>query len=222
MQAPKPETTYELCPSGTHIARLYKIINLGTHDGEWQGQPKTTALIRLYWELPNEIKEYEKDGQKVTAPFAISRELTFSMGEKANLRKIVEGMIGTTLGEDEAFEFDIEKLLGMACLVTVVHKVAESSGKKFAMLSSTAPMMKGMEAPERVNKPEVLDVNTMTESDIANQPQWLQDKLRESHEYRRKNGTMITENTVPTTQSNMPKYPEPGQQGEILPEDIPF
>ena len=64
LHAPKPETTYELCPSGTHIARLYKIVNLGTHDTEWQGQAKTSAKIRLYWELPNEMKEYEKDGQK--------------------------------------------------------------------------------------------------------------------------------------------------------------
>lgn len=214
LTAPKPDTNYELCPSGTHIARLYKIINLGTHDGEWQGQPKTTALVRLYWELPNEIKEYEKDGQKVSAPFAISREFTFSMGEKANLRKIVEGMIGTTLGDDEAFAFDIEQLLGMPCLVTIVHEVGQSSGKKFAKLTTTAPMMRGMEAPAQVNESEVLDVNDLSEEAIGKLPDWLQDKMRDSHEYKRKVGTIITPNTAP--QETPSEYPE-------LPADaVPF
>lgn len=216
LTAPKPETTYELCPSGTHIARLYKIINLGTHDTEWQGQAKTSAKIRLYWELPNEMKEYEKDGQKVSAPFAISRELTFSMGEKANLRHLVEGMIGTILQEDEAYTFDIEKLLGMACLLTVVHETGKSSGKKFAKVSATAPLMKGMEAPAQFNKSELIDTTTLSEEEIRKLPQWLMDQVRDSHEYKRRNGTMITENTG--EKSNLPEYPAEN----INPEDIPF
>jgi hypothetical protein len=214
LTAPKPETTFELCPSGTHLARLYKIINLGTHDGEWQGRPKVSSLVRLYWELPNEMKEYEKDGQMVRAPFAISREFTFSMGEKANLRRIVEGMIGTTLSDDEAYGFDIEQLLGMPCLATVVHETGKSSGKKFAMLTTVAPVMRGMEVPPQFNKSEVLNVSEMTEEEIGKLPPWLADKMRESHEYKRKNGTMITENTgEPVEQDSYP---------ELTKDEIPF
>lgn len=213
--APKPETTYELCPSGTHVARLYKILNLGTHDTEWKGETRASMKVRLYWELPNEMKEYEKDGQKVSAPFAISRELTLSMGEKAHLRHFVEGMIGTILQEDEAYTFDIEKLLGMACLLTVVHETGKSSGKKFAKVSATAPLMKGMEAPAQFNKSELIDTTTLSEEEIGKLPQWLMDQVRESHEYKRRNGTMITENTG--EKSNLPEYPEP-----IEGKDIPF
>lgn len=218
--APKPETSYDLCPAGTHIARLYKIIDLGTHDGEYQGRPKVSRLIRIYWELPNEIKEYEKDGQKVSAPFAISREFTFSMGEKANLRKIVQGMIGTILTDDEAYNFDVDKLVGEPCLITVVHETSKT-GNKYALVSTTAPMMRGMEAPAQFNKNEILDVSEMTEDEIGKQPQWLMDKLRESHEYKRMTGTMITPNTASDT-SSTPAYPEPGTNGVISPEDIPF
>lgn len=215
MKAPKPENTYELCPAGTHVARLYKIINLGTHDTEWQGQAKTSVIVRLYWELPNEIKEYEKEvnGTKemVKAPFAISREMTFSMGEKANLRKIVEGMIGSALSDDEAYDFDLESLLGHACILTVIHETGKASGNKFALVSSTSPLMRGMEAPAQVNESEVIDVDDLNEKQISELPQWLGDKMRESHEYRKKVGQPVS------SDSAIPEGYE-----DIKPEDIPF
>ena len=43
--APKPKYTKTLAPSGTHVARLYQIIYIGTVKGEYKGKP--TEIFRL-------------------------------------------------------------------------------------------------------------------------------------------------------------------------------
>ena len=46
----------ELIPAGTHIARCYSMIHIGTVEWEYLGEQKNTDKVRLTFELPFEKK----------------------------------------------------------------------------------------------------------------------------------------------------------------------
>ncbi len=180
--APKQSSNYEQIKAGTHIGRLYQILHLGTQDVEWQGEIKQQYKIRLSFEFPTQTKVF-KEGEPAK-PMVLSQEYTLSMGEKANLRKIVEGMIGTSLQEKEAESFDIESLLGQACLVSVKHK--ESKGKMYANIATTAPLMEGQVAPAQVNESKVFGFLNWNQEVFDKLPKFIQEKIQASPEYQNK------------------------------------
>lgn len=100
--------------------------------------------MRLTYELCNERKAF-KEGEE-PEPFSISREFRSVYGKKGHLRPFVEGMIGTLLHDEQAYNFDIEQLLRKACLLNVVHE--EKNGSIYANIASASPLPRGMSAPE--------------------------------------------------------------------------
>lgn len=182
---------YPIAPAGTHVATIYKIMNLGSRLQEFQGVQKDypDTLINITVELNNELNKFtvkNEDGteEEKELPFVLSREFTLSMHEKSNLRPFVEGVIGVQLKDEEASAFDIEDLLGKSFLVTVVHNVSKANGKTYANIATAAPLMKGMEAPTPINDQVILDVRTMKHEEIDTLPQFLQDKIKVSYEYK--------------------------------------
>lgn len=190
--APVATKTFTLTPAGTHVARVYGFLNLGTRLQEYQGQPKDypDTLVRFTLELPLELNEFEYEDKdtgekvKVSKPFVISREFTLSMGKKSNLRPFVEGIIGTSLTDAEAGAFDIETLVGMTCQATITHAKSKDGQNTYANLTSVAPLMKGINVPEPINEPKIQDVKTMTMEEINELPQFLQDKITISDEFK--------------------------------------
>lgn len=179
MKAPRPKQ-FDPVPAGNHIARLYQILHIGTISNPYQGQDRQVDTIRLTFELCNEKKEFrDGEGEK---PYSISQDLTFSMGKKANLRKMVEGMLGKTLKDEEALDIEIESLLGTACLLSVVHKET-AAGNTIARIQSASPLPKGLEAPDMVNPKKFIDVGDADCDELDNLPQFLREKIQSSHEY---------------------------------------
>lgn len=198
MKAPKPKSTYEAVPAGTHVARLYQIVNLGTHAFEFKGETKSSTKIRLTFELPGEMREFGED--KELKPMAISREFGFSMGKKSHLRPFVEGMLGVALHDEEAYAFDIEDLLGRSCLLSVAH--TEKDGNVYSNINSASPLMKGMAAPEGFNPTSLIDVNTATEEQVDALPGFLRDKMKASDEWKARQAVADEEAGVPPFSSN--------------------
>ena len=134
-------------PAGTHLAVCYRVIDLGTQQVDWQGETKQQHKLMLSWELPDEKME---DGR----PFSISQRYTFSSHEKARFRQDLEAWRGAKFTEADLAGppngFHVRKLLGVPCLLTVVHNVKQ--GKTYANISAVTKIMKGMVAPPLVNE----------------------------------------------------------------------
>lgn len=217
IKAKKPESNieYELCPAGNHLATVFKLVNIGHIETEYQGKKKSTHKIRIYWELPNEPKSYEKtvDGKqvKVDTVATVSAEYTLSLGDQSKLRPIIVGMLGKEFAsEDEAYEFDIESLVGRSCLLNVVHEQTKDKTKTFAVVKSASPLLKGMEQPQMHNQKKIVDVNTSPEEEIDALYGTLKDKVKSSTEWKERQ-------TRKTTDAGIDDIPS-----EINPEDIPF
>ena len=230
--APKPQGGERvLVPSGTHQARVYKFMNLGTRFQEYKGQLKEypDTLINISWELPNETHKFtvrNEDGGEdveVEKPLVISREFTLSMGKKSNLRPIIEGIIGTVLTDEEAYTFDLESILGMTCLVTVSHKEA-SNGNTYANLVATAPLVKGMVTPDAVNEQVIFDVNTASLDEIDALPDWLRSKVIESDEWKERFDPTVKEKRTEIEEELKKRgvNTDNSSDEEIGPDDIPF
>lgn len=226
-----PQNTYPLAPAGTHVARVYRFMNLGTRFQEYQGVMKDypDTLVTFTLELPNELNKFtvkNEDGteEEIEKPFVISREFTLSMGKKSNLRPFIEGIIGTTLTDEEAGNFDIETVVGMTCQATIVHKQSKSDpDRKYANLVSVAPLMKGIEAPAQINETQIQDVKTMTEEEIEKLPEFLRKKIKDSDEWKERFDP-ATQNKREEIREELEKrgVVQPKQSEEINPEEIPF
>jgi hypothetical protein len=109
------------------------------------GKPKSQHKILVSWELPDEKM---KDGR----PFTIGQRYTWSMSEKATLRKHLEAWRGVPFTDADfgVDGFDIKDIIGKGCLLNIVH--AESGDKTYANIASIARLMKGMQAPKPVNE----------------------------------------------------------------------
>jgi hypothetical protein len=229
-KANRPESGERvLVPAGTYPARVFKFMNLGARVQEYQGKPKDypDTLINISWELPTELHQFTKkhpDGTETTEekPLVISREFTLSMGIKSNLRPIVEGIVGATLTDEEAYNFDLEELIGMTSLVTISHKESKANGKIYANVVSTAPLIRGMSVSPAVNTPIIFNVSTATEEEIEALPQFLKDKVYESDEYKDRfdKETLERRKEIQNTIDNLRNQPKP--EDELEEDEIPF
>src|ERR1043166_2484583 len=147
LTAPKAKTSTDV-PKGNHVARLYQIIHIGTIHYEYKGETKSSDKVRLTFELCNERKVFN-EGEEAR-PFSVSREFGFTMGRKSNLRPFVEGILGASLHDEEAYNFDLEQLLGEPCLLNVVHD--EKNGNVYANVTGASPLPRGMNAPGLYNE----------------------------------------------------------------------
>lgn len=164
---------FKRAPSGSHIAVCNLVADCGMQPGSSQyPNPKRKVYIRF--EIPAERVEYEKDGKQVEGPLTIGSFYTASMNEKATLRKHLEGWRGKSFTDEEAAGFDVAKLLGKACMLSVVE--TEAGGKTYSNISGIGKLPKGMPEPQAENDLLYFDSDSgPAEFDAL--PKWLREKI---------------------------------------------
>lgn len=188
---------YTPVEAGSYPARCYSMVHIGTIDQVWEGKPKRMNKLRLTWELPTELKEFkEGEGEK---PYIISQDFTLSMHEKSTLRKTLESWRGKGFSEEEAKQFDVTKLIGAECMLSVIHKTVDN--KEYANISGISRMPKGMTCPAQIN-PTFIFSYDQSHNDlvlkIATLPEFLQTKIKSSEEWRKMEHPQTTESNNST------------------------
>jgi hypothetical protein len=181
----------ELIPAGNYVARCYSMVHIGTIDEVILGETKRMNKVRITWELPTELRVFkEENGEQ---PMVISQEFTLSMNEKANLRKFLESWRGKGFTEDQAKSFDITKLLGVPCMLSIIHKQTKK-GNEFETISSIAAMPKGLECPAQVNKNFEFNYEDKFDATVLDSfPDFIKDKMKTSLEYKKRMNPEETE-----------------------------
>lgn len=133
-------------PAGAHRAICIGFVDLGTQKGNYQGKVTIRHQVRVRWELCDEMMENGK-------PFTITKAYTWSMSDKSNLRKNLESWRGKPFEKADFGPegFDTKKLLGVPCLITIVH--ADNNGRTYANIAGISPLPKGMERPSAAVNP---------------------------------------------------------------------
>lgn len=164
---------FKRAPAGSHIAVCNLVADCGLQPGS-QAFPSPKRKVYIRFEIPAERVEYEKDGKTVEGPLTIGSFYTASMNEKATLRKHLEGWRGRKFTDDEAAAFDVSKIIGKACMISVVE--SESGGKTYSNIAGIGSLPKGMPVPEAENGLLLYDADSgQAQYDLL--PKWLKEKI---------------------------------------------
>lgn len=167
--------SYENPPTGMHNAVCYRVIDLGTHEAEYQGKKHTRRELMISWE----IDELMSDGKR----FAVSSFYTASLSEKSKLRPMLESWRGRPFTEQELEGFDLANIIGKPCMVNLVL-----SDKGKIKVASVSPLPKGMQSIELTNATQHLDLEKFDPLVYDALSDGLKNKIAQSPEYMQLSG----------------------------------
>jgi hypothetical protein len=170
-------------PAGTHVARCYGIIDLGTQYSEKFGRWANKIMIQF--ELPADLTD---DGR----PAIISKKYTLSLNDKASLRKDLESWLGRPVTAKEECEgFGLGSMLGAACLLSILH--GENAEKTYAYIAGVMSVPEGMVVPDAVNPVVLYDIDNGEDAVYARLPDWVKNLIQQSREFKGDEGPAETQ-----------------------------
>ena len=167
---------FELIEEDTYTAICYGVIDLGIHHDKTFKKDQNKVLFM--WELPDVTYE-GADGKE--ARKVLSKQYTLSLHERSSMRQDLESWRGRAFSTDELAGFNVSKLLGVPCLLQVVHD--EYNGKKYAKVGAIMRLPKGMEVPSLENEQIVYDFDNPDRNVLEKLPEWIQTKIKEAKNY---------------------------------------
>jgi hypothetical protein len=115
-----PKPVYEIPEQGVQLARIIRIIDLGSHDWKGQHSKGPERTFKIYAELPTCKYTLANKGK----PMIVKRQFKASLHAKANLRLFVEGYLGKDLAEDVVeswFGDNFWKFVGLEGQANIKH-----------------------------------------------------------------------------------------------------
>lgn len=171
--------------AGSYGARCYAMAHIGTVPDTFQGKKITVNRVRIFFELPEELAEF--DGEM--KPRHISKEYTLSLSSKANLKKDLEAWRGKQFTEEELDSFDITNVVGAECMLSIVNKKSETTGNIYANIASVSKPVKGMKVGKlHEDTEQVIFAYSLDEDDLIKAflllPEFVQDAIVTSAEWK--------------------------------------
>ena len=171
---------------GMHLARCYRIVDMGTQKTDFQGQVKHLQKVMLQFEVHGE----DEDGKPlVTAkgePMSISKNFTLSLAEKATLRLDLQAWRGRPFTADELRGFELKNVLGVWAMITAARALGKN-GKEFTNIVSINPVpvtIKRAGLPEGFNKLSSFDIDKPDMELFETFGNGLREKISSSPEWR--------------------------------------
>lgn len=132
---------FQLASAGSHEAVCCAVWDLGYQSRVWNNQEDIVKQVTIAWEIAETIKDEKSKyyGKRLV----ISKRYTNSLGSKANLRKDLESWRGRGFAKEELEGFDLERLIGVNCLLSVVHN--GSNNNTYANVTAIMKTMNGKE-----------------------------------------------------------------------------
>lgn len=176
---------FQIAPAGTHLARLYRIIDLGTQMREYEGKVNMLRKAKFFWELHGEDATGKALLTTDGKPLIQSKEYTMSLGEKANLRRDLEAWRGKAFTEDELRGFNVSNVLGQFCMVNISHRVkGDMTYADLKGVSGVPAIYKKAGLPEGVNSTLLFSLDKFDEQVFDSLSDSIKDTIRKSPEYR--------------------------------------
>jgi len=201
-------TPRELIPAGNYVAICYEMIQIGTVTETINGDVKQLHKVRIGWEFPNDKKVFSEE--KGEQPLVFSEEYTLSMGEKSNLRRMLESWRGQGFSPDEAKSFDITKLIGKSCMVNIIHVPKKNDpSKSYAKISSVSKIPNGFTAPPQILPTSILSYDAFDWDKFNALPDFIKDKMKNSLEF----AALVTPTAAQTVRGHEDGQPAPARDG---------
>jgi hypothetical protein len=202
------ETSFTPVPAGMHLARCYRVVDLGTQKTEYQGEIKYQHKIMIQFEVHGE----DDDGKPLLTakgePLSIAKNYTNTLGEKATLRKDLAGWRGRDFTDQELKGFLLKNILGHWAMLSVAKSIGKN-GKEYTNIMSVNPVpasIKKAGLPEGFNTPAIFWLEEPDMDLFESFSRALKEKIQSSPEWKNKNDLAV----------------EPKAKTDDIDEDIPF
>ncbi len=162
-------------PAGMHLARCFRIVDLGTQKTTYMGKDKLNRKILIQFEIHSEDAEGNPLLTDKGEPLSISKRYTLSLNEKARLSIDLESWRGAafTQADRSLNGFDIKKILGVWAMLNVTTSQG-ADGKTYTNIETINPV------PAQIKKVGLPDPhNELLVYDIDESPQEVFEKLSE-------------------------------------------
>ena len=177
-------------PPGMHLARCYRIIDLGTQKSVYKGTEKQLHKIMIQFEVHSEDDEGNPLLTEKGEPLSISKNYTLSLGEKASLSIDLESWRGSAFTAEERRGFDLKKLLGVWAMISV-SKSLGADGNEYTNIANINPVpanIKKAGLPEGVNDMKIFSIDDPDMALFESFGDKLKDKIKSSPEWQRRSG----------------------------------
>lgn len=129
---------YPLVPADTYAAVCVDVEDLGMKKSTFEGKEKTQHKVALWWQI--DCERPDKAGER----FTVRKWYTLSLNEKSSLSKDLTAWRGRAFTKEEREGFDVETLIGVPAMLSIIHKNAPDGSKTYANIASIARLPKGM------------------------------------------------------------------------------
>ena len=215
------KTKSDPVPAGTHHAVCYGIIAVGTQPSE-KFTPRQKIIV--CFEIPSEritIKDQD-------LPRGISKRYTLSLNEKSSLRKDLQSWRGKPFTQEELNGFDVSKVIGSNCLISVLH--SDRAGAIYADISGISALPRQMASVRPENTPlyfnllESIDLAKKTGNTDVNWPSelpaWVQKICSQADEYLAFRGGESADSPAAKTIGKLIETQDLAAEGDS--ESVPF
>ena len=174
---------FTIHPAGVFAARCTRIVDLGTHDTEWEGKKKKQHMINFSFESAELMGEDE--GEYAGKPFLVNQQYTASLGQKSNMRKALESWRGRAFTPAEIESFDLHNVLGKACMVNMLHEPGKKDpSKTYSNIKAIMPLPAGMTAPKAVGELIFFSMSDFDQDTYDKLGEYYKKTIAESDEYK--------------------------------------
>jgi hypothetical protein len=178
--------SFKPVPAGMHLARCYRIIDLGTQKSEYEGKVNFLRKIKVVWE----VHGTDDDGTPIVTdkgePFIITKDYTLSWGDKANLRKDLEAWRGKPFSQDEQRRFDLKNVLDKFCMINVQHKPRRTGDGVYANVVTVTPVPAPLKAsmPKGFNPAQMFTLGEPDMEMFETFSDYLKEQIKQSPEWK--------------------------------------
>ena len=147
-------------PAGMHLARCYKIVDLGSQKTEYMGQTKVQHKIMLQFEVWSEDESGSPTLTSKGEPLTISKNYTLTLSDKASLRNDLKTWRGRDFTPEELRGFELKNVLGVWAMLSVTRD-AGRDGKEYTNIQAIMPVpahLKKAGLPQAHNTPALYSI----------------------------------------------------------------
>jgi hypothetical protein len=184
------ESSFTPVPPGMHLARCYRIVDLGTQKSEYQGQIKYLQKVMIQFEVHGEDDNGKPLLTNKNEPMSISKNYTLSLAEKATLRKDLQTWRGRDFTGEELRGFELKNVLGVWGMISVAKSVG-NNGKDYTNVMSVNPVpaaIKKNGLPEGYNTTAMFAIENPDMELFESFSNGLREKIKTSPEWQARDG----------------------------------
>jgi hypothetical protein len=180
-------SNFKPVPAGMHLARCFRIIDMGTQETSFEGKVDYKRKLKFVWEVHGEDEHGTPLKTDKDEPFVITKDYTNTWGDKGTLRKDLQSWRGREFTPDEQRRFDIKNVLDKWCMLNVTHKARKSAGKVYANVTALTPVpsqIKTIGLPVAFNKAEIFELSEPNMAMFDTFSEWLKNQIMLSPEWK--------------------------------------